>query len=197
MNQIKLALNIKGLDPSGIEIYAGSIIYSLTGNSKYPSATTYLAALTTAKNDLHLLITAALPNTTAINTKVKQVKKLLLLIKSVAEFECKDDEVIATSSGFTIKQTGLPKARVFDVKQSKMSGAADMLAPYAGSRAAYVWEIIPDPIDKNTWVQLKITNTSTYTATGLTPGNQYWFRVKTIINDEDQPYTDPHKLHVV
>jgi hypothetical protein len=197
MNQIKLVLNIKGLDPSGLELYTGSIIYSLTGNSKFPSAITYLPALVTAKNDLHILLTAAVPNTTAINSKVKQVKKLLLLIKAVAEFESKDDPVTAVSSGFTIKQPSLPKARVFDVKQSKMSGAADMIAPYAGSRATYVWEIIPDPIDKNTWVQLKITNTSSYTATGLTPGNQYWFRVKAIVNDEDQPYTDPHKLHVV
>lgn len=197
MNQVKLALNIDGLDPSGIEVYSNKIILALNGNAKFPNSASYLPSLTTAKNELHTLITAALPNSVAINNKVKQVKKTLLLIKSVAEFECKDDEVIASTCGFDMRQPSLPKAKVFNAVQGEQSGSVDLVCPYAGNRAAYIWEIIPDPINTNTWVQIKVTNNTAYTATGLTPGNKYWFRVKAVINNQDLPYSDPHMVHVV
>ena len=197
MNQVKLVLNIQDLDPNGLDVYGNKIKMALTGNVSFPITQTYLPALSTARTDLHNAITEPVPSALKIKSKVKKVIKILLFLKANAEYEANDDEVKAISSGFDIKQSNSPKPKVFNATQGQVSGTVNLESPYSGSRASYVWEIITDPINQNTWSQLKVTNNATYTATGLTPGVKYWFRVKAIIKDEDQPYTDPHMVHVV
>lgn len=197
MKQVKLALNIQGLDPNGIDVFANTIIMALTGNTNFPIAVSYLPKLGAARTDLHNAITEASPKPLKIKSKVKVVEKVLQLIKATAEFEANDDEVKAASSGFDIKHTVVPKPKVFNVTQGSVSGSVNLECPYAGSRAGYVWEMVTDPINSGSWQLLKVTNNASYTATGLTPGVKYWFRVKAIIKDEDQEYSDPHMLMVV
>ncbi len=197
MNQVKLVLNVQGLDPSGIDVYSNTINTALVSNANFPIAKTYLPLLATAKTDLHNAITEPVPSAVKIKSRVKRVVKVLLLIKSTAEFEANDDEVKATTSGFAIKQSTVIKPKVFNAVQGSNSGTVLLECVYAGSRASYVWEYIIDPINQNDWKQLKVTNNATYLATGLTAGTKYWFRVKAIIKDEDQPYEDPHMVHVV
>lgn len=197
MRQLKLALNIEGLDPSGIEVYANTIEIGLTGNTKLPNAVSFLPLLVTGKNDLHNAIHAILPSASVIKSKVNYIVKVLVAIKGMVELECAENEEIATSSGFVLKQITLPKPKMFDSVQGKLSGTVELQAPYAGTHAAYIWEMIADPINLNTWAQIKVSNNTTSTVTGLTPGNKYWFRVKAIVKNEEQPYTDPHMVHVV
>lgn len=197
MRQLKLVLGIEGLDPSGIEVFAGTIENSLTGNAALPNSASYLPLLSAGKLALHNAIHATHPDPLTIKNAQQYVVKVLNVIKSAAELECDNDEVKATSSGFAIKQVGIPKPKIFNATQGSLSGTVDLISPYAGSHAAYVWEMIADPINANTWQQLKITNNTSYTMTGLTAGNKYWFRVKAIVQDMEQPYTDPHMVHVV
>ncbi len=197
MRQIKLVLGIEGLDPSGIEVSAGTIENSLTGNAALPNSASYLPMLSAGKLALHNAIHATHPDPLAIKNAQQYVVKVLNVIKSAAELECDNDEVKATSSGFAIKQVGIPKPKIFNATQGSLSGTVDLISPYAGSHAAYVWEMIADPINANTWQQIKVTNNTSYTITGLTAGNKYWFRVKAIVQDIEQPYTDPHMVHVV
>ncbi|MES2761145.1 MAG: fibronectin type III domain-containing protein [Bacteroidota bacterium] len=197
MNQVKLVLPIENMDPNGISVFANTVKMALTGNTNFPISQTYLPGLATARTDLLNAITATVPSAINIKSKVKKVVKLLMFIKANAEYEANDDELKASTSGFAIKQTSVQKPKVFNATQGQLSGTVNLESPYAGTRAGYVWEMIADPIDQNTWQQAKITNTATYTLTGLTPGIKYWFRVKAIVKDEDQPYTDPHMVHVV
>jgi hypothetical protein len=197
MRQIKLVLGIEGLDPSGIEVFAGTIETSLTGNAALPNSASYVPMLSAGKLALHNAIHAAHPDPLTIKGSVQYVVKVLNVMKSAAELECDNDEVKATSSGFAIKQVGIPKPKIFNATQGSLSGTVDLVSPYAGSHAAYVWEMIADPINANTWQQIKITNNTSYTIAGLTAGNKYWFRVKAIVQDVEQPYTDPHMVHVV
>jgi hypothetical protein len=197
MRQLKLVLGIEGLDPSGIEVFAGTIENSLTGNAALPNSASYVPMLSAGKLALHNAIHATHPDPLTIKNAQQYVVKVLNVMKSAAELECDNDELKATSSGFAIKQVSMPKPKTFNATQGSLSGTVDLVSPYAGSHAAYVWEIIADPINTNTWQQLKITNNTSYTATGLTAGNKYWFRVKAIVQDIEQPYTDPHLVHVV
>jgi hypothetical protein len=197
MNQVKLVLNIQDLDPNGMDVFANKIKMALTGNAAFPVSQTYLPALATVRTDLHNAITEPVPSAIKIKNKVKKLIKFLLVIKANAEYEANDDELKAITSGFDIKQSHTPKPKVFNATQGQVSGSVFLESPFAGNRASYVWEIITDPINQNTWSQIKVTNTASYTVMGLTPGIKYWFRVKAIVKDEDQPYTDPHMVHVV
>ena len=197
MRQIKLALGIEGLDPSGVEVFAGTIETGLTGNAALPNAASYVPMLSAGKLALRNAIHATHPDPLTIKGALQYVVKVLNVMKSAVELECDNDEVKATSSGFAIKQAGIPKPKLFNAKQGSLSGTVDLQCPYAAGHAAYVWEMVADPIHANTWQQIKISNNTSYTMTGLTAGNKYWFRVKAIIKDIEQPYTDPHMVHVV
>ncbi len=196
MKQIKLALNIEGMDPSGIEVKAATVITSLTGNATLPNTSTiYVPLLTTARVALHDSIHADHPDTLVITQAKNQVIKVLNAIKASVELECNNNDVVATSSGLELKQNTLVKPKVFNAVQGTISGSVNLVAPFASVHAAYVWEMSNDPI--SSWTQLKITNTTSCTITDLIAGNKYWFRVKAIVHDEEQPYTAPHMVHVV
>jgi len=197
MKRVKLALNLRGLDPSGTEVYGNSIYMSMNGNVNYPNAVNYVSQLNSGVTDLHSAITAAVPSKINIKSKLVHVEKILHAIAAHVELECGDDEVKALSSGFSLKQASLSGPKVFNAEQGMLSGSVKLESPFADTRAAYVWEMIADPINTNVWQQFKITNTTSTGVAGLTPGNKYWFRVKAIVSDMEQLYSDPHMVHVV
>lgn len=196
-NRIKLVLYLKDLDPSGIAVFANTILMAMTDNPNFPNATAYLTLLATGITDLQTAITAPSPSPITIKAKVVYIEKVLNALRAHVELECNDDEDKAASSGFTLRAPSVHKPKAFNATQGQLSGTVTLESPYAGSRAAYVWELISDPINQNTWQILRTTNTTSTVVTGLTPGNKYWFRVKAIVRDEEQPYTDPHMVHVV
>jgi hypothetical protein len=197
MKRIKLALNLTGLDPSGTELYANSIFMALTNNTNFPGAAGFLPTLGTGISDLRSVLTATSPNSVAIQKRVIHVEKVLTVIKGIVELECGDDEEKALSSGFPLRQGGSSKPKSFDAVQGSVSGTVDLVCPFAGTRAAYVWEMTTDISVAADWKLFKISNTTSTQATGLSPGIKYWFRVKAIVRDEEQPYSDPHLVHVV
>lgn len=197
MKRIKLALNFKGLDHSGKVVAANTIYIAMNANVNYPSLSTLVTNLGIATTDLDNVIKAEHPNVIVIKSKEIYLEKLLIAIKANVELLCNDDESIAVSSGFALVQNSTPKPKVFNATQGVLPGTVDLECPFANLRAAYVWEIISDPISVNTWQQLKITNTTATQIIGLVSGQKYWFRVKAIVKDQEQAYTDPHMVHVI
>jgi hypothetical protein len=197
MTRIKLASYTAGLDPSGIAIYANTVFTDMTGNSHYPDATKYLNMLNVAKGELNAALNAAVPSTVTIKSKVLQIKKVLNALRAYVELVCNDDETVAASSGFAIVQGATHSAKTFAVTQGQLSGSVSLECEYAGARAAYIWEMAADPLSANTWQQFKITTSTVAELSGLTPGNKYWFRVKAIVKDKEQAYSDPYMIHVI
>lgn len=197
MKRIKLALNLEGLNPSGTELYANSIYMALNNNSNFTGVAGYLPLLAAAIGSLHGELTAAQPSSIAIQRQVLYIKKLLIAIKAIVELESDDDAEKALSSGFSLREDKTVKPKNFDAVQGSLSGTVDLVAPYAGTRAAYVWEMTTDIAVASDWKQFKISNTTSIKLSGLNPGIKYWFRVKAIVHDEEQPYSDPHLVHVV
>lgn len=197
MKRIQLALNLKGLDPSGIELYANTMYRALNTNTNFTGVATYLPALSTGISHLRSALISAQPGSLAIKKQVAYIKKVLVAIKGIVELECDDDEEKALSSGFTLKQNNGTRPKVFEARQGEVSGTVKLVCPYAGQYAAYVWELTTDISLATGWKEFKITNTASAQAAGLNPGTKYWFRVKAIVQDVEQPYSDPHLVHVV
>ena len=197
MKRIKLALNFKGLDHSGKVVAANTIYNAMNANVNYPSLSTLVTNLGIATTDLDNAIKAEHPNVIVIKSKEIYLEKLLIAIKANVELLCNDDESIAISSGFTLVQNSTPKPKTFNATQGVLPSTVDLECPFANLRAAYVWEMISDPINANTWQQIKITNTTATQITGLVSGQKYWFRVKAIVKDQEQAYCDPHMVHVI
>lgn len=197
MKRIKLALNLSGLNPSGTELYANSIYMALNTNSNFTGIAGYLPMLATAIGNLRGALTAAQPSSIGIQRHIAYIKKLLIAIKAIVELESDDDEEKALSSGFSLREDKNSKPKSFDAVQGSVSGTVDLVCPYAGQRAAYVWEVTSDISVESDWKLLKVTNTTATQASGLMPGMKHWFRVKAIVHDEEQPYSDPHLVHVV
>ncbi len=196
MKRVKLSLNYKGLDPSGKLVFGNKVKTSLTGNTHLPTAVSLLPKLTTALNELSVAINALNPNTVTIKAKVVQLEKVLYAAKGLVELECNDNEDYAISSGFDLSSPHVVKPQVFTVTQGAQSGSVDVQCIYTKG-AAYVWEQISDPINTNTWQQIAITNGTSLTVNGLTPGNKYWFRATTIVKDAVQNTSDPYMIHVI
>lgn len=196
MKRLKLSLNYKGLDHSAKVVFGNLVYNSLQGNAQLPGCASLLPLLSNTVNGLDAAIKATIPNTIAIRAKEVQLEKILYAIKAQVELECNDDEEIATSSGFSLSTPRSIKSKVFGATQGTLTGTVDLVCPYYKA-GAYVWEIIADPINTNTWQLLKITNTTGFTTTGLVAGNKYWFRCKAIVKDVEQTYTDPVMVHVV
>ncbi len=197
MKRIKLALNLTGLDPSGTELYANDILMALTNNPNFTGLAAYLPLLGTGIGDLRNLLISPQPNSIAIRKRVFYIEQVLNAIKGIVELECDGDEEKALSSGFSLRQSSSIKPKSFDAAQGSVSGTVDLVCPFAGSRAAYVWEVTTDISVNADWRLLKVSNTTSTQVSGLAAGIRHWFRVKAIVHDEEQPYSDPHLVHVV
>ena len=196
MKRVKLSLNYKGLDHSGKVVFANNVYNATNGNSQLPNSTGFMPLLQTAITDLDAAIKAPNPSMVTIKAKEVQLEKVLYALKAQVELECNDDEEIATSSGFSLSTQRVNKSKAFSIQQGNQSGTVDIQCVYVRS-GAYVWEQISDPINTNTWQQIAVTNTSALSVTGLVAGNKYWFRVKAIVHDVPQAYSDPYMIHVI
>ncbi len=196
MNSIKLSLNYEQYDPSGLAVFGKHISTCMTGNANMPSAISVLPLLDTAVVNLTNAINNQHPDTVIIDARVRDVRQRLKVLIRLAEMDGANTEEIALSSGFDLRMPTIRKPQVFSVKQGLLSGTADLsCSVYRNS--AYIWEMISDPIDTNTWSVYDTSVVSTQQVTGLMPGNKYWFRVKTVLSKSKLPYSDPYMIHIV
>ncbi len=195
MKKVKLSLNYKGLDNSGLVVFSKTVETCITGNVNFPNCAYTASLLGAAYTDLDAAIVAK-DSSINLQSKRMQVEKVLYALKGQVELECKNDEALAATSGFPLQASTTHKAKTFSVKQGPLSGTAELHCVFTKG-CAYVWEMVSDPINTGVWAQCDITTVSALTVNGLTPGNKYWFRVKPVKTGNEYPYSDPYMLHVI
>ena len=197
MKKVKLSLNYKGLDYSGLVVFATGIQYAMNGNVNFTNASYLIGLLATAITDLDAAIKAPHPLTAELEAKRMQLEKILYALKAQVELECANNEQIAQSSGFALQAPKTRIAKSFSVKQGMVSGTADLACSAYLKRAGYIWEYIEDPINTNNWEIYDYTVVASLHVTSLTPGSKYWFRVKLVTSEGHHEYSDPYMLHVI
>jgi hypothetical protein len=166
--------------------YAQAIVKSVTDNPHIPNPTPTIAALNTAIAALVADENAALTRVKGAivqrNAAKKTLVQLLELLKanvqSLADADPDNAPTIIESAGIGIRKTAVRKPRVFAATQGTVSGSAKLLAPSAGPRSSYEWEVSSD--GGKTWVTAPPSIQAKTSVQGLASGTTVQFRYRAV-----------------
>ena len=120
--------------------------------------------------------------------------QLAAYVESVAG----DDETKIHSAGMDTKSSGKgPSTSQPTVPQALTAtagdhdGEIDLSWDTVPKAKSYIIEISPDPPTDKSWGHAGVSTKSSFTATGLTPGTRYWFRVAAVGTGGQSGWSDP------
>jgi hypothetical protein len=165
---------------------AQAIVKALTNNPHIPSPTPTVAALVAAIAALVETENAALTRVKGAivqrNAAQKSLVQLLQLLKanvqSVADADPDNALTIIESAGLGIREPAVRKPRVFAATSGAVSGSAKLVAPSAGPRSSYEWELSTD--GGKTWVAAPPSIQAKTTVPGLPSGTTVQFRYRAV-----------------
>src|SRR2546421_5658761 len=70
-------------------------------------------------------------------------------------------------------------------------GEIDLSWDTVSGAKSYIIEQSGDPVTPTTWTHKGVSTKSSYTASGLTSGTRYWFRVAAVNNNGQSGWSDP------
>lgn len=200
MKTIKVVLNLNVLSALQKTAFADVVLTSMAGNVNFVSPYPTLSTLGLANTDLKAAIaTAGLGSVigmSAVRAKENELARALRAIASYVEYESNNNESVALTSGFELKQSVVRTAKSFNATQGLHSGTVDLETKYENN-SSYIWEVNTDPINDLLWKQFAVSVQSKHTVVGLNPATKYWFRVSIVNKEGQQPYSDPHFVLVV
>jgi len=163
----------------------------LTGNSSFPLPwTSNLPTLVTFSADITLLdnaqaaVKAKTGTTLARNTALENVhgdlRKIQTMVQTAADNNPKNAEDITKNAGFDFKIINIKQKQKNDARNTDVSGTVMLTADGQG---AHEWQMSPD---QKTITNLPATKQAHTLVSGLTPGQQYYFRNKKIPTKKQQ-----------
>lgn len=186
-------------------------VTSMTGNASFTTPNPPLATITANVNALETASIAAagggVDETAAMHAKEAvldfSIKLLAAYVENIANGNPINAEAIALSSGMNIKRQGPPRPNGFRVTQGTSSGKAD-LRTNSEKRATFTWAMatalgnsIAATSPPDNWVVIGSGTQARFTATGLTAGQRYFFRVAKIDKNGQGPWSDVVSIIVV
>jgi hypothetical protein len=165
---------------------AQAIVIALANNPHIPSPTPTIAALTAAIAALVTTENAALTRVKGAvvqrNAARKALVQLLELLRanvqSLADADPDNALTIIESAGIGVRKPTARKPRVFAATQGTVSGSAKLMAPSAGTRTSYEWEVSTD--GGKTWVAAPPSIQAKTTIPGLASGTTVQFRYRAV-----------------
>lgn len=200
MKTIHVILNTRGLSVAQYAVYGQSIATALNKNSNFENLYPTQATLQGAVDGLNAAIAAAKPgdkeSTAALHAAEVALGRILKALVAHVEYESNNDEAVALSSGFSLRQPTTHSAHGFEASYGLHSGTVDLRSPYQ-SGSSYVWQFTADTLDAANWQISAITTQARHLVKGLKVGTNYWFRVALVTSNGQQPFSDPIMLLVI
>jgi hypothetical protein len=165
---------------------AQAIAKALTNNPHFPDPTPTLAAivaaiaaLVTSQNACLTRVKGAVVQRNAAKKALVQLLELLRAnIQSTADADPDNALAIIESAGIGVRKTAVRAPRVFAATQGAVSGSAKLVAPSAGPRSSYEWEVSTD--GGKTWVTAPPSVQAKTTLQGLASGTTVQFRYRAV-----------------
>lgn len=165
---------------------AQAIAIALTNNPHIPKPTPSVAALTAAiaalvaaENTALTRVKGAVVQRNAARKALVQLLQLLgANVQDAADADPDNALTIIESVGLRTRKPTVRPPRVFAATQGTVSGAAKLVAPSAGPRSSYEWELSTD--GGKTWVPAPPSVQAKTTVPGLASGTSVQFRYRTV-----------------
>jgi hypothetical protein len=183
--------------------FGDTVHTSMTGNANFPTPNPPLTAVRTATDELTAAAEAVRLAKLALQAKVdvqdqKEVAFDLVLTQegNYIETASGGDPVRILSAGVQVQAGRTPPApmsKVDDLSATggDMPGECDLNHKPVKNKKNYIVEVSPDPVTATSWKQAGLPSKSSFTVTGLTSGDKYWFRVAAIGTLGPGPFSDP------
>ena len=196
----KINLGFGKYTEANLLVVANAIHTAMNGNAYFPTPTPTMVDFQTAITDYSNALSAAKEGgKTNVATKNQKKEELILVLVALANYvtyTAAGDEVITTSSGFTLAKQREPlpplgKPEILKVDDGMNMG--DLRVVIAGLKGAktYVYQYTKDPLtDANEWAGQNSTLTK-FSFSELESGKKYWCRVVAYGNNEQIVYSDP------
>jgi hypothetical protein len=165
--------------------FAKAVQTALTGNPHFPNPTPTLAVLAADIAAFDLAETAAASKTKGAATnrngkKAKVVQDLRHLrdyVQGVAENVTTDPLTVVESAGLKVKKARTQHKQALVVKDTTTSGTVSLVAKAVALVATYYWQY---SLDGKTWTSCPDTMKASIIVAGLTAGQTYSFRFRTL-----------------
>ena len=178
---LKLSTRVKN-----VITFAQNVVTALTNNPHFPNPTPPLAtfqadvaALTTAEAAVLSRMKGAVETRNAKLATVRvDLGTLRMYVQGVAAVAAPADaDAIIESAGMTTRKVTLHDKPSIAAKQGSVTGAVNLAAKAAATKAAYTWQY---SLDQKTWTTLPQTMKSKTGVSGLAAGTTYYFRFQAV-----------------
>jgi len=164
--------------------YAKSIVMAMTGNPNFTTPSPTLASVAETIRALEDAQSEAFTKATGTAEKrdvkraalIRDLHELLRYVQGIADKNPDHAQDIILSAGMKVKQAGSGRRYNYEVRHT-ISGKLMLTAKTAGKHAAYDWE---KSTDGKTWISLPPVLVAKTEVSGLTPGETYYFRYRSI-----------------
>jgi len=179
----RVALSFARKIDTDLIAFVRNVITLMTGNTKYPTPTPTLAALTTSVNDFETAVHDALDGgKIAIATRNAARVSLLAQMRQLAAYvqaSCEADLLTLISSGFDAVRAPSPVATL-PAPQNPRLGLTDksgeLLFRFDRVKNAYNYSVQTAPAATGPWEDEDLSTTTRVIIGGLTPGEVIWAR---------------------
>ena len=187
----KVKLELKKKTDAEIVALAQAHAAAMTGNANFTTPVPAAAALATAVTNTANALAALAAARTAVNLAVTNketaraaLEALLTQRGDYVDLTSAGDEAKIESSGFGVRVPAAPVGELpapgnLVSTSGDDEGEVDLAWNPVRGASSYQVECKVNT-DAGTWQQIKTTTNSRYTATGLTPGTVYAFRVRAV-----------------
>jgi hypothetical protein len=183
---VLMVLVVLGLPPRNKDLIAfvNTVLLKMTGNAYFPNPTPTLASVGAALTAFESAQTAMSTAKQVAGDRAKKRATLVTLLKHLRDFVqgvCESDidnaAAIAESAGMRLKKVKKLVKAAFSVVQGRVSGSVVCSVKASGIPTTYYWFY---SLDQKSWTSAPDTMTSKVTISGLTPGQLYYFRFRTL-----------------
>jgi hypothetical protein len=199
MATVKIIISFNKLRDDDLDTKSQVILNSMAGNVNFttpiPALADVIAARTAYVNALTATKTGNKQQTALKNETRKTLEEQLRLLALYVQATCKNNEVIALSSGFDIQKSSksvgvLAKPTNFKVQDGPAVGSCLLSSDKITGAKTYTFEYTPTPITAaSTWVSRHGT-AKNIVIDELESGKQYAFRMAGVSTDPTLVYSD-------